>query len=409
MRITINNEVTDDFLTLDVSADMELKDLTALLQLDCGFDSEIHEIWFANRVLDPKGSNSLEQTGLVNDELVAIKTKKRASGLVSGGENSAQYAMIEHFRQQVAQNPVVRSQLASTNPEFASIVDDPVAFRERAGPNILQSLNPQGSPQNPFGIPQQEYNQLMQNPDYPANQERINELISQQEIDEQMRNALEFTPEVFTPVHMLYINLEINGTPVKAFVDSGAQTTIISTRLAQKTGLFRLIDKRFHGEAHGVGVQKILGKIHVAQVKIETQFIPCSFTVIDTHVDMLLGLDMLKRHQSCIDLKDNVLRIAGAETRFLSEAELPKDFDAKTLSATAAGETSVQTPVQGSGSAAAPPKVNSAPAAAAAPQRQYPESSVKQLMDLGFSRAEVLQALHQANGNAEIAAALLFQ
>ncbi|SCU78314.1 LADA_0A05028g1_1 [Lachancea dasiensis] len=406
MRITISNQITDDFLPLDISADMDLNDLVALLELDCGFDRGKHDLWFANQILAVGDTRTLEQLGLVNDELLAIRFKTGAmQSDISRTGNVSDDTIVEQFRQQVAQNSAVRSQLTTSNPEFANIIDDPAAFRERAGPYLLQSMNPQGTHQNPFGIPQREYEQLMQNPDDPANQERINTLISQQEIDEQMRNALEFTPEVFTPVHMLYINLEINGTPVKAFVDSGAQTTIISTKLAQETGLFRLIDKRFQGEAHGVGVQKILGKIHVAQVKIETQHIPCSFTVIDTHVNMLLGLDMLKRHQACIDLKDNVLRIAGVETRFLSEAELPKDFDAKTLEATAASGTNFQAPSQ-------PPVVTQTPLPAGPHRtatREYPVAVVNQLMDLGFSKRDVEAALEQANGNADVAAAILFQ
>lgn len=42
-------------------------------------------------------------------------------------------------------------------------------------------------------------------------------------------------------------------------------------------------------------------------------------------MDMLLGLDMLKRHQCTIDLQRNVLRIGttGTETKFLPENELP--------------------------------------------------------------------------------------
>lgn len=46
---------------------------------------------------------------------------------------------------------------------------------------------------------------------------------------------------------------------------------------------------------------KIIHKLHLnpaAQVQIEGDFLPCSFSILeDQPMDMLLGLDMLKRHQ----------------------------------------------------------------------------------------------------------------
>lgn len=66
--------------------------------------------------------------------------------------------------------------------------------------------------------------------------------------------------------------------------------------------------------------------MHVAQVQIEKSFLLTSFSVLeDQTMDMLLGLDMLKRHQCTIDLQRNVLRIGtcGTETTFLPENELP--------------------------------------------------------------------------------------
>lgn len=40
-------------------------------------------------------------------------------------------------------------------------------------------------------------------------------------------------------------------------------------------------------------------------------------------VELLFGLDMLKRYQACIDLAKNSLIIQNREVRFLAEHELP--------------------------------------------------------------------------------------
>ena len=53
--------------------------------------------------------------------------------------------------------------------------------------------------------------------------------------------AMETNPESFIKVHMLYIPATINNVHISAFVDSGAQTTIISKAVAQKCGYFTKI------------------------------------------------------------------------------------------------------------------------------------------------------------------------
>jgi DNA damage-inducible protein 1 len=127
---------------------------------------------------------------------------------------------------------------------------------------------------------------------------------------------------------MLYINAKVNGHEIQAFVDSGAQSTIISKGLAEKVGLMKLLDTRYAGMAMGIGTSRILGRVHAANLEILGKVFVCSFTVLeDNKVDFLFGLDNLKRHQCCIDLVQNMLHMRNGEIAvpFLSEGEIKKN------------------------------------------------------------------------------------
>ena len=175
----------------------------------------------------------------------------------------------------------------------------------------------------------------------PMNEEhqrKIEEAIQNANIQQNMELAIENLPEAFATVQMLFVNLEINNHPIKAFIDSGAQSTIMSASCAERCNIMRLLDKRFAGQARGVGTGKILGRIHIAQMKFGRFFCPVSITVLETmHIDFLFGLDMLKRYNCMIDLDKNVLRLHNGyksngerdfeELHFLSEAEIPRSED----------------------------------------------------------------------------------
>lgn len=228
---------------------------------------------------------------------------------------------------------------------------------------------------------------------------------------------------------MLYLDVEVNGHRVKALVDSGAQTTIMSPSCAEACNIMRLVDKRFAGIAKGVGTATIMGRVHSAQIKIGSLFLPCSFTVMEgKNVELLLGLDMLKRHQATLDLARDKLVIQGVEVPFLGEADIPKDVEEAleeepkvdgpggTRIGGRSGTISQPDAESGAPGPSSTPQAPAAPAQAPAPagarapaQPSFPREAIEQLMQLGCSREQAINALQATGGNVEYAAGLLFE
>ena len=56
--------------------------------------------------------------------------------------------------------------------------------------------------------------------------------------------------------------MQVNNNHMAAFIDSGAQSTIMSAKSAEECNLLRLMDTLYQGVAKGVGTSKILGRVH---------------------------------------------------------------------------------------------------------------------------------------------------
>ncbi|KAF8822654.1 ubiquitin family protein [Cardiosporidium cionae] len=154
-------------------------------------------------------------------------------------------------------------------------------------------------------------------------QQMLEKSIHMERVSENLSLAHEYLPESFAKVSMLYVDVEVNKVHVQAFVDSGAQSTIMSKQCAARCNLVNLIDARWQGVAQGVGESKIVGKIHLADLKIGKSYYAASFIILeDNSVDFLLGLDMLRRHQCIINLDKNVLQIKDNEVSFLADADI---------------------------------------------------------------------------------------
>ncbi|KAM4056823.1 aspartyl protease [Hirsutella rhossiliensis] len=416
---------------------MTISTLRESIHADANVPPSSQHIYHNGRLISDD-SKTMEQLQIADGDMLAVHVRETRGSTAApgqaqrpqqqqpaqprrrqGGDNDP-----ELVRLQVLGNPALRQQLQSQQPELAAAVEDPARFAR-----ILHEA--QDRERRERLDRQREIERLNDDPFNIENQRKIEDMIRQERVMENLQNAMEHNPEVFGRVHMLYVNVEVNGHKVKAFVDSGAQATIISPSCAEACGIMRLVDTRFAGVARGVGTANIIGRVHSAQIKIGSLHLPCSFTVMEGKTtDLLLGLDMLKRYQATLDLARDRLIIQGEEVPFLGEADIPKDEEAAAAQeptipgpdGTAIGQRSgvVLPPEQARQSQVNPSSSQPAPslqprASAPPPQAQPAPSTpnvtaahVDSLVAMGATREQAVQALQAAEDNVDVAASLIF-
>ncbi|XP_072931210.1 protein DDI1 homolog 2 isoform X2 [Epargyreus clarus] len=334
MKLTVTT-LKDEIFVLDVSEDLELENFKAFCEVESGFPASEIILNFNGRPLT-EDKKSMKDLGVRDgDVLILIHLMQSATNENTRDASQALPSAVPNLDFSGIQVPSAAGpSMANRSPP---VEEDPRIIREMflANPDQLALLK-QNNPRLADALltgnvarterQQQRIRMMNSDPFDTEAQRMIAEEIRQKNIEANMEAAMEYNPETFGTVVMLYINCHVNGFPVKAFIDSGAQTTIMSAACAERCNIMRLVDTRWAGIAKGVGVQRIIGRIHMVQMRIEQDFLTTSFSVLEEQpMDMLLGLDMLKRHQCNIDLKRNVLLIGttGTETPFLPESELP--------------------------------------------------------------------------------------
>ncbi|CAL8149309.1 unnamed protein product [Orchesella dallaii] len=472
MKVTVTT-MADAIFSLDVSEDLELENFKAFCEVESGIPaSQILVVLEGRPLTDDK--KSLKDLGIKDGDIVILQhhrgtnqNQNQASGFQGFGFNvparaPAALPQLDFSGIQVpgASNSTPQSSVGNNqNQKRPPTEDDPAYIRDvlLSDPEQL-ALVKQNNPELAEALlsgnfdkfskmikemqkrreEKEKLKQRLLNADeFDLEAQRlIADEIRQKNIDANMEAAMEFNPESFGTVVMLYIDCKVNGHPVKAFIDSGCQTTIMSTDCAERCNIMRLVDSRFSGIAKGVGTQRIIGRVHMGQIQIGDIFLTSSFSILeDQKTDMLFGLDMLRRHQCVIDLKRNVLVIGttGTETRFLPESELPdsarlssnnseavKENEAA-LSALGGEDVGLAKAIEesvrdqrknkelndGTNTSTSKSGTNTSSGTGPSPTHNFSEATVQKIMKMGFSREQVLKELANFNGDETQAIAAL--
>lgn len=451
MKVTATLE-GEQIFNVDVSDDLELENFKALLEFESGVQSS-QIVIFHNGVALRDDKKTLNGYGIKDGDVLLMRRgvlnaqplPPSTGGVPAGGLKWSDVQIPNQSRPQSARNhpPAQQQQHGAADrdsPEFIRdmFLADPhqLSLLKERNPELADALLSgdlqafaavlQRQRQERADRDMQRIRTMNADPFDLEAQKQIAEEIRMTNVNQNMEIAMEYSPESFGKVVMLYINCKLNGHPVKAFVDSGAQMTFMSSACAERCSIMRLLDHRWAGIAKGVGTQKIVGRVHVAQIQIENDFLPSSFSVMeDQPMDLVLGLDMLKRHQCCIDLKNNVLRIGttGTETPFLAESELP--VTDRLAFSDGEGEQMIQDKqlaemedrelaeamAQSSKDTSQPPATSGprtgSSSSSTSVTSSIPEASIQRIVDLGFSRDQAVLELQRTNGNVDAAATAL--
>ena len=158
-----------------------------------------------------------------------------------------------------------------------------------------------------------------------AKQKEIEEQYRMQEINRQLQQMTELHPELLIPGDLVFISVKINGIELPAMLDTGAQESIISYKMAKQVNLENQIDYRRKKKYHGVGHMDSIGTIYVVPMQIGTQHCLSTLNVFGDESPMdhlLIGINTIRSLGISLNFKKNCVEMSGEEVPFLTNTDV---------------------------------------------------------------------------------------
>ncbi|KAG0151517.1 hypothetical protein CROQUDRAFT_26460, partial [Cronartium quercuum f. sp. fusiforme G11] len=211
MRITFIIDGVEDPFGLDLDASITLEDLGALLEIELRIPASEQQVFYHGKRLTQPLSTTLAACGINSDEMLELKRVTASSSqsdlsAVAGGNIAND---VDRMRLQILGDPQLMAQLRASNPEIADAA-------ERSPERFAQLMSTFQQQQRQSAAQRRHDEELLHSDPYDVEaQRRIEEHIRQERVWENMQHAIEFSPESFGRVTMLYVDVEVNGHPVK--------------------------------------------------------------------------------------------------------------------------------------------------------------------------------------------------
>lgn len=210
----------------------------------------------------------------------------------------------------------------SFDPDFATELLEDLVGNSDIDPDTIQELMDQIMEQNKEAKESNNEckNEEEKNHDKYIEHELADPIMDEKLVTQDYIKAHDETPEFFIPIKMLYISCTINDQYITAFIDTGAQISIMNLETATKCGLCDRIDTKHTSRIIGAGdqSQEAVGNLYHVEMILGQYIVPCNFTVLKKGTNIIIGLNFMRAHKILLDVGQNMLKIGNQEISFLN-------------------------------------------------------------------------------------------
>lgn len=204
-RVTISinapNEPTDqDLLTLDLPPGLTVKDLKGFVEAETDFPADAQHFFLNGQPLHSE-TQTLEEAGVKDGEMLAVLVR-RSGGVnrvtptrqppsapsPSRSPHNPRAPDPEAVRQHILSNPAAQDELRQRRPELLATLNDPARWREAFNSMRRQEEEAERERQNQIRL-------LNEDPFNVEAQKKIEEIIRQDRVIENLQHAYEHNPE----------------------------------------------------------------------------------------------------------------------------------------------------------------------------------------------------------------------
>lgn len=109
---------------------------------------------------------------------------------------------------------------------------------------------------------------------------------------------------------LIEIMCDINGYQVPGVVDTGSEITVMSASCARRCKIYSLLDTKYAAKVSGVGTGEIVGAVKDQSFKIGQLRFGNKLSILrESRRDLIIGLDILDRFKSEIDLSQRTVKL----------------------------------------------------------------------------------------------------